>query len=109
MVNDFLGTGWHFPVKPDSNHRIAQSKNEEDIKQAIWIILSTSKGERRMLPDFGCGIYDYVFSSINSSTLRLIESAITEALIQWEPRIEVLNVETDTQKEHEGLLRISID
>lgn len=109
MANDFLGVGWQFCVRTDDNHKIAQSKNEEDIKQAIWIILSTSKGERRMLPDFGCSIHDYVFAPINTSTLSLIESTITEALLQWEPRIEVLNVETDTQKAHEGLLRISID
>ena len=62
-----------------------------------------------MRPDFGCDIHDFAFSIINTSTLTMIKSAVQEALIIWEPRIEVIKVETSTEKINEGVLSISID
>jgi len=109
MAREFLGRGWKFPVKVNSEGKITMSEYEDDIKESIWIILSTSKGERVMRPDFGCGINDFVFSSIDSSTLALIESTVREALILWEPRIEVIDVKVSTDKIKESKLIISID
>lgn len=102
---EFLGVGWKFPVRVEAG-KIAMSKYEEDIREAIWIILSTAKGERVMHPDFGCGIHDLVFSTINTTTLGLVENAVREALIKYEPRIEVLDVSINTE---DGKLLISID
>ena len=92
MAKEFLGRGWKFPVQVDSRGRIAMSDFEDDIRESIRIILSTSKGERVMRPDFGCGIHEFVFASINTTTIGLIESSVREALITWEPRIELLKV-----------------
>jgi phage baseplate assembly protein W len=109
MAKEFLGRGWKFPVIVDAEGHIAMSEYEEDIKEAIWIILSTSKGERVMRPDFGCGIHDYVFASLNTSNLMLIENNVREALILWEPRIKLLKVETLSEKAAEGILMINIE
>ncbi len=109
MAKDFLGQGWKFPVDVDSTGIIKESSYEEDIREAIWIILGTSKGERVMRPDFGCGIYDFVFDLINISTIGMIETSVREALISWEPRIEVNKVNISTEKAEEGKLLISID
>jgi phage baseplate assembly protein W len=109
MAKEFLGRGWKFPVNVSLAGKILMSEHEEDIKEAIWIILSTSKGERVMRQDFGCGIYDFVFATINMATLGLIEASVREALTLWEPRIELVNVEISTDKAEEGKLLISID
>ena len=109
MAKEFLGKGWKFPVQIDSKGKIASSSYEEDIKEAILIILKTSKGERVMRPDFGCGIYDYIFSPINTATLSLIEKSVREAITEWEPRVEIENVEISTEQIDEGKLIISID
>lgn len=109
MAKDFLGHGWKFPVDVDSTGIIKESSYEEDIREAIWIILGTSRGERVMRPDFGCGIYDFVFDLINISTIGMIETSVREALILWEPRIEVNKVNISTKKAEEGKLLISID
>ena len=109
MAKEFLGRGWKFPVNVSTEGKIAVSEYGEDIREAIWIILSTSKGERIMRPDFGCGIHDFVFASINTSTMTLIESSVREALTLWEPRIELMNVKVSTEKIDEGKLLISID
>lgn len=109
MAKEFLGRGWKFPVNVDVEGQIVMSEYEEDIKEAIWIILSTSKGERVMRPDFGCGIHDYVFAALNTSNLMLIENNVREALTIWEPRIKLLKVETLAEKAAEGILMINIE
>ncbi len=108
MGKDFLGIGWKYPVRADKR-KIAVSRYEEDIKEAICIILGTAKGERLMRPEFGCSIHEYVFSSMNTANLLLIENSVREALTLWEPRIEVLNVKADTQYAAGGKLMVNID
>jgi phage baseplate assembly protein W len=78
MAKEFLGRGWKFPVNVSPAGEIGMSEHEADIKEAIWIILSTSKGERVMRPDFGCGIYEFVFATINTATMGLIEASVRE-------------------------------
>ena len=106
---DFLGSGWKFSVQTDSKSMIKLSRYEEDIKEAIWIILGTSRGERVMRPDFGCGIHDFVFESINASTLANIEQSVREALILWEPRIKLMDVNVSDDQIDNGKLIINIE
>ncbi|CAB1062427.1 T6SS lysozyme-like component TssE [Olavius sp. associated proteobacterium Delta 1] len=110
MPREFLGRGWKFPVGMDhSTHRVAMSEYEQDVREAIWIILSTAKGERVMRPDFGCGIHELVFAAMNTATIGLVESSVREALVTWEPRVEILDLDVSTQQAHEGKLMVSID
>jgi uncharacterized protein len=107
-AKDFLGVGWKFPPGLDDSLRFKTSQHEEDIKEAIWIILSTSKGERIMRPDFGCGIHDFVFETINSGVVELIKRSVSEALTLWEPRITLLEVNVSIDDIASGLLAIQI-
>jgi phage baseplate assembly protein W len=108
MAKDFLGRGWKFPVGMDGSGSISLSEYEQDIKESIWIILSTSKGERVMRPDFGCGIHDLMFASLNLSTLGLVESSVREALARWEPRIDLLDVKASPEEAEAGKLLVYI-
>ena len=92
LDNDFLGVGWNYPVQLDDNDQIKVARAEENIRQSIWMILSTSKGERLMRPDFGCGIHDLLFGVNNASMAPSISRSVREALTRWEPRITVLDV-----------------
>src|SRR3712207_1723620 len=89
---DYLGVGWAFPVGVDARGRIALSRHERDIEQAIRIILLTPKGQRVMRPEFGCQIHDLVFAPNDATTAGLAEYYVREALAMWEPRIEVVSV-----------------
>jgi phage baseplate assembly protein W len=109
MAKEFLGVGWKFPVQVTPAGRIALSQYEEDIKEAIWIILSTARGERVMRPDFGCGIHDLVFAPINTATITLVENSVREALTVYEPRIELIQVKASDEQAAEGKLLVSID
>lgn len=109
MSKEFLGVGWKFPIQLDNNGKFALSQHEEDIKEAIFIILKTEPGERVMEPEFGCGIYEYIFSTINISNLMLMEESVKKALLIYEPRIEVNQVKASPDYEENGLVLISID
>ncbi|MCL6458568.1 MAG: GPW/gp25 family protein [Gorillibacterium sp.] len=106
-VIDFLGRGWKFPF---SAHRgtIDASAGEDSIKESIILILSTARGERIMRPDFGCRLNELVFAPNNMSTATLIRSFIEDALMNWEPRIEVLDI-TVTPRSDQPVLEVSID
>lgn len=107
MARDFLGEGWAFPVSTDSRGDIEVSTAEDDIRESIRIILGTAKGERLMRPDFGCDIHDHVFSAVTPATLNLIESSVREALVRWEPRIDVESIDADTaENPNEVLIEI---
>lgn len=95
--DDFLGSGWSFETTGGgaslSAHRVAEAKGEEKIRQSIWLILSTAPGERIGRSGFGCGVHDLVFAPRTASTMSSIATAVSEALSQWEPRIQLLGVD----------------
>ena len=99
-----LGTGVAFPLRTDRHGRVALVHDEDDVAQAIEIILNTIPGERPMRPDFGCAIQDCLFASIDALTLGHVEHAVRVALARWEPRIEVQSVEFDLSGVRDGLL-----
>lgn len=109
MEREFLGTGWKYPVNVESNARISSSSYEENIRESILLILGTAKGERLMRPEFGCSISEYAYCTMDTLTRRMIENAVFEALINWEPRIEVNEVKTLVEKAEDGKILINID
>lgn len=108
MRSAFLGMGWKFPIQLDRQQDIALSQEEEDIQEAIWIILSTARGERLMHPDFGCGIHDLIFAPNDSGAAGLARFYVEEALAQWEPRIDVEQVQVEADPAEPTLLLISV-
>jgi uncharacterized protein len=104
MLADFLGKGWGFPVCHDDQTGVAISYGEESIRESIWIILATAPGERVMRPDFGCGIHRWVFELNDAATLGQVAKDVREALTRWEPRIDVLDVDTEEKGRGEVLL-----
>jgi uncharacterized protein len=110
MSKPFLGIGISYPVELDNTGALKLSPYEESVRQSIWLILGTAKGERLMRPNFGCGIYDLVFEVNTPSTAGKIADAVQESLLLHEPRIEVVNVQVSSISDEEGeKLLISID
>jgi phage baseplate assembly protein W len=107
-VTEIIGSGLAFPLQVDRRGGIALARDEQDIDQAIQLILGTAPGERPMRPEFGCGVHDFVFDTIDAGTVGRMEEAIRSALKRWEPRIEVRSVSFDLSHAVEGLLTIDI-
>lgn len=105
----FLGRGLKFPVQVDKvTGRFMLSAYEEDIKEAIFIILNTRPGERPMRPAFGCRIHDYMFEALNYTVIVSMEAAVREALLVWEPRITDIEVKADAARADRGIVDIHI-
>jgi len=106
-VIDFLGKGLKYPVSA-KKLKLRTSVGEESIKESIMLILGTSRGERVMRPDFGCRLNDMLFSSNELGTATLIQTYVEEALLNWEPRIEVQSVSA-TMSQTEPTVEINIE
>lgn len=86
--NAFLGTGWAFPPHFQGPDRHAvMSSDSQDIEQSLTILLSTTPGERPMVPDFGCRIHQFVFEELTQTVLTQLESEIRHAILFFESRI----------------------
>ena len=88
----FLGVGWAFPLAFDGAGSPGVAAYEEDVRQAIRIILGTNPGERLMRSSFGAGLDDFLFAPITAGTRERLRTRVRDALIDWEPRIDVLEV-----------------
>jgi phage baseplate assembly protein W len=105
---DFLGSGWCFPVGVDQDNGIMMTPGEQNIRQSVWVILATSPGERVMRPNFGCGLHDLVFSLNDAATEGEVTHQVRDALIRWEPRIDVLDIDVESRGRNEEVLLINI-
>src|SRR4030088_122093 len=77
----FLGVGWAFPPGLEPDGSIAESVYEQDVREAIGIILGTNPGERVRRPDFGAGLNTFVFEPVNPTTLARVEERVRNSLI----------------------------
>jgi uncharacterized protein len=107
-VTEIIGSGLAFPLQVDRRGGIALARDEMDIEQAIELILATAPGERPMRPEFGCGVHDFVFDTIDAGTVARMETEIRAALDRWEPRVEVTDLQFDLGGADTGRLLIQI-
>jgi uncharacterized protein len=106
--NSIYGRGWAFPPHLGDQNRLQLVSDDIDIRQAIYIIIFTAPGERVMRPDFGCQIHELVFAPANSETAALAERYVREALVRWEPRIDLQEVKCTPGNTERGELMIEV-
>lgn len=107
-TKDFLGSGWKFPPRLDGRGRIELAHQEQDVEEAIRIILLTNKGERPMRPEFGSDLAQLQFAPNDGATAGLARRYVEEALARWEPRIEVREVNAGADPGNAARLNIDI-
>jgi hypothetical protein len=108
-MSSFLGRGWKFPIQVDPiTGRIMMSDGEDDIAEAIRIILMTYKGERVMRPSFGSRLNDFVFGLTDPTTLGVLESDLRNSIMAWEPRVSKVDVQVQNDKSNPEQLWINI-
>ena len=105
----FLGRGWSFP--PTFNRSIAgveMLEEEADIASSLEVLLTTSQGERVMLPQYGCNLDELVFESLDTRMKTLMADKVESAILYHEPRIELEKVQLDDSLELEGVVLINV-
>lgn len=106
---EFLGQGFKFPIRLNGRGGLSYVSAEQSIAEAIWIIISTPLRSRVMEPEFGCNIHDYVFAPNNPNTVASIVHSVQTALVRYEARIDVLDVQATSHPETPSVLLINID
>ena len=109
-TQSFLGTGWTFP--PTFNPQTAtviMSSDVANIRESLWILFSTNLGERIMLATYGCNLWRMVFDSLTTTVSNEIRSLIANAILTWEPRIDVIQIAIEEMAPLDGHLTISVD
>ena len=104
-----LGTGLAFPIQTNPRGEIQLVSSDLDIAQSIQIILGTHPGERVMRPTFGCRVHEMMFEPRDSTTMSLIKKYVDEALQQWEPRIQVFAINTESSDDQDGAIFVEIE
>lgn len=106
----FLGCGWSFPPTFDRlRATVLMAKADQDVRESLWILLSTSLGERVMVPGYGCDLMSKVFSTLTTTTANEICALISRAILDWEPRVTVEDISVAELDVRSGLVNISID
>ena len=105
----FLGRGWSFPPTFDRpGATVNMAAGEQDIRKSLWILLSTSLGERVMLASYGCDLMSKVFSTLTTTTANEICALVAKAILDWEPRITVETIDVTELDASLGWINIQI-
>ena len=109
MAQNIIGQGWAFPPTINKQGGMALTRGDEEIRQAIQIILLTAPGQRVMHPTFGSRLHELTFAPNNSHTAVLVRRHVEDALGMWEPRITVLDVTVTPDNDQDNCLLIDIE
>ncbi|MTB52947.1 GPW/gp25 family protein [Lewinella sp. W8] len=108
-IKSFLGTGWSFPPQflLDTGS-ISMVSEEEDIRQSLFLLFSTTPGERVMKPEYGCDLHSLVFERLTPSTENQMVDMIRTSIIRFEPRIILEDVVVDMVDAYQGRIDIGV-
>jgi len=90
---DFIGFGFDFPMRVDSQGGMSMVTGVENIERSIRLIIGTAYGERPMRPEFGCGIHDLVFEAASTELISRFQIQVQASLKRWETRADILTVD----------------
>lgn len=108
MANEFIGTGWRFPILPDAAGSLGYADGDANVEQSLRILLLTDRGQRVMRPDFGCKAPRFVFAPGSLRNLSLLEASVRDAIRDWEPRVELEDVHAEADPQDETHVTVSI-
>ena len=107
--SSFLGTGWSFPPTfSRQTYSVEMVSDDRDIRQSLWVLFSTTVGERVMLPEYGSRIWEALFRNITTTLTTQLEDYVRTAVLYWEPRIDVDAVLVQADASVTGLVLITL-
>ena len=108
QYTSFLGKGWRFPILPDASGCLGYVEGDANVEQSVHILLMTQLGERVMRADFGTQAPRLVFSPGSTQYLRLLENTVQEAVVNWEPRLDLTNVTAEADPANPFKVTVSV-
>lgn len=108
MKGDFVGAGWALPATVNARGGVTLLRGTDELDAALRMIIETAPGERVMRPDFGCRIWDHVFDTTDATTLGAMTHAVREAVVRWEPRVDLEDVVVTVDPDAPSVVRITV-
>jgi len=110
LDRSFLGVGWSFPPSfSQQGATVAMVDGEEDIRQSLDILLSTQLGERLMHSTFGWKREALMFEPLSTTFATFLKNEIETAILFYESRITLDNVDFTPLSVDQGLIEIRLD
>lgn len=72
----------------------------EQVKSNLNLLLKTKKGERRMNPDFGSGLWNVLFENMADDMTPIIDSTIRRDIAKWMSYVNVESVSVVNNKDN---------
>lgn len=104
----FLGTGWSFPPS-FSNGGVQMSADETDIHESLQILFGTTAGERFLEPKYGLDMHELLFEPLSTTQRTFLIDRVRIAILIYEPRIKVVNLNIDSPDPNNGTLNILLE
>lgn len=107
---DFGNLGWKFPPTFNKYSKSVETVSDKDsIRESLYVLLTTTRGERLMVLDYGCDINTLAFKNLDLNLTTFIQNNIKTSIIKWEPRVDVSNVTVTQLEGGEGVIEIKIE
>ena len=103
---DNMDSGMGMRTAP--NGKIAMVSDRESIRQSILLLISTVPGERVMRPKYGCDLQQLAFMPNDATTHGLAIHYVKTALEQWEPRIDIIHLDTVSNANNPNIMDINL-
>lgn len=108
MANEFIGSGWRFPILPDATGGLGYVDGDANVEQSLRILLLTDPGQRVMRAAFGCQAPRLVFAPGSVQYFGLLETSVREAIRDWEPRVDLEQVGIEADLDDATRVLVSI-
>ena len=105
----FLGTGWSFPPEFAPEIGVVMTSDEQDIAASLKILFGTAVGERFLNPKYGLDMREILFEPMDTTLRTFLKDRVKIAILIYEPRINLLNLEIDSPDANDGRLQIVVD
>jgi phage baseplate assembly protein W len=99
------GQGLAIPLRFLAGSGFETASGERLVRMAILQILGTEPGELPWRPEFGIALRTRLHKNMDSTMAALVAHEVQQALLRWEPRIEVTGVEFSSK---DTTLRIKV-
>lgn len=103
IISTEIWSDLHHDIKTDVQGSIKKVVNIDAVKTSIHNILSTPKGTRVMLRDFGSDLKSLLFENMDETLYDLVEDEIKNAIATWDDRVIVKRVEFTTRADKNQL------
>lgn len=105
----YLGSGLKFPPQVNrATGRAVMSYAEQSVKESVYIILMTQRGERFARRDFGSRLLSYTFMDTSVTRINMMAREIERMILEQEPRISDVDVEVEPKLD-KGCLIVNIN